>query len=237
MNSAPLISIIVAVKNSERYLADALTSIHAQTYPHHETIIADAMSRDRSHEIALSFPNVRVVQQAGRGFGDAWNCGIAAAQGEFIAILDSDDRWAPEKLRAQLDLFLQDPALEYSVTRMKFFLEADEIIPAGFDPKLLETDHMGYFPGALLARRELFETVGLFDPALEITTDIEWFKRVHDRNSRLGIVPQVLYYKRVHSTNLSHSQEADLNFNRELVGLLHQSLHRRRKGKVKVNRE
>lgn len=229
MNPPPLISVVVAVKNSERYLGDALASIRAQTYSHHETIVVDADSTDRSREIALSFPNVRVVAQTRRGFGDAWNAGIAAARGEFIAILDSDDRWAPDKLRAQSELFVSDPALAYAVTRMKFFLEPGETIPPGFDPQLLEKDHMGFFPGALLARRALFETVGLFDPALEITSDIDWFRRVQERGTPLGIVPRVLYYKRVHSSNLLFSHSAERNFNHELAVLLKQSLDRQRK--------
>src|SRR5438128_1282791 len=131
MNPPPLISVIIAVKNSERYLAEALASIHAQTYAHHETIVADAHSTDHSREIALSFPNVRVVQQSGQGLGDAWNCGISAARGDFIAILDSDDRWAPEKLSAQIELFQQDPDIAYCVTRMKFFIEHQDDIPRG----------------------------------------------------------------------------------------------------------
>jgi glycosyltransferase involved in cell wall biosynthesis len=235
MNPPPLISVIVAVKNSERYLAIALQSIHAQTYPHHETIISDAHSTDRSCEIARSFPNVRIVQQTGQGFGDAWNCGIAAARGEFIAILDSDDYWAPEKLGAQIELLNENPQIAYALTRMKFFLDQPDDLPRGFAPNLLESEHVGFFPGALLARRTLVESVGMFDASLKIATDIDWFRRVLERNTPIGIVPRVLYFKRVHGSNLSYSPLAGRNFNHELVMLLKHSLDRQRKHTANMN--
>lgn len=225
-NSA-LVSIVIAVKNSERYLAEALDSIRAQTYPNYEVIVVDGKSSDRSVEIALSYPSVRVLEQAGQGFADAWNIGIADSRGDLIAILDSDDIWAPEKLRVQADLFERQPELDYVIGRMRYFLERDDYIPPGFKRELLETDHVAFFPSALLARRSLFEAIGNFDTSFPASSDIDWFARAKDHHARLGIVPQVLFYRRVHDSNLSYS--ATSTFDREIVRVLKQTVDRQRR--------
>lgn len=219
------VSVVLAVKNSERYLAQALESVRAQTYAPCEVLVVDGGSTDRSVELASAFPGVRVLAQSGTGFVDAWNCGITAARGELIAILDSDDYWAPEKLERQVARFAAEPETDYSLTRMRFFLDRADYIPPGFKPELLDRDHVGRFPGALVARRALFDRIGLFDTRWEIAGDVDWFARVQDGGARLGIVPAVLYFKRVHETNLSYNART---FSPEIVRVLKRSLARRR---------
>jgi glycosyltransferase involved in cell wall biosynthesis len=84
----------------EAYVAEAINSVLAQSFEDFELIIVDDGGRDRSVEICRSFadPRIRIVSQTNRGLAGARNTGIAAAIGEFIALLDSDDRWLPEKL-------------------------------------------------------------------------------------------------------------------------------------------
>lgn len=228
MGSMPLVSVIVATKNSARYVGEALESISAQTYGEYEAIVMDAASTDRTVEIAQVFLKTRVVQQRGQGFAGAWNEGIAAARGELIAFLDSDDRWAKEKLEKQVAVFVREPQMEMVIARMEYFLEREGFLPPGFKPELLARDHLAYFPGAMLVRRELFERIGTFGTEWKIASDVEWFKRVKDSGVKVGIVPEVLYYKRVHDANLSYYQAR--NFNHELIQLLKQSLERKRKG-------
>jgi glycosyltransferase involved in cell wall biosynthesis len=222
----PLVSVVIPVKNAERFLPQALSDVAAQTYDHHEIVVVDGRSTDRTAEIADSFPGVRRIEQAGEGFAAAWNIGIEAARGELIAFLDSDDRWEPGKLAAQIELLQADPGLACTVTHMRFFVEPGISPPPGFDPALLDGDHVAYMPSALLTRREVFDEIGVFPTDYEIANDIEWFARLKDSPLRCGVVPDVMVRKRVHDSNLS--LVAARNLNSELLRLLRQSVRRQR---------
>ncbi len=227
----PRVSVVIAVKNGERFLAQAITSVLSQSYPSHEIIVVDGRSTDASRTIATSYPEVRCLDQTGEGFADAWNIGIEAATGELVAILDSDDWWSPDKLSAQVELFRRDPQTDYAITRMRFVLETGHLSPPGFKPELLETDHIAYMPSALLCRKSVFETLGGFTTDLNIASDVEWFARAKDHRLVLGVVPEVLLFKRVHDANLSYLDARARQFNREVVGLLKQSIDRQRANK------
>jgi glycosyltransferase involved in cell wall biosynthesis len=222
----PLVSVIIAVKNGERFLQQALEDVAAQTYDNHETVVVDGRSTDRSAEIATSFPGVRCVEQPGEGFADAWNIGIDAARGELIAFLDSDDRWVPEKLAAQVGLLRIDPRVAYSITRMRFFLEHGQAPPPGFRPELLQGDHIANMPSALLARSSVFDEIGRFAIDYEIASDIDWFARLKDSGLAGAVVSEVMVLKRVHDANVSYF--APHNRNGELLRLLRHSVARQR---------
>src|ERR1700694_3763307 len=101
----PVISIIVASKNAERYLSQSLDSIAAQTYRAFEVVVVDGGSTDNSICIAEAYPNTTCIKQVGTGFTGAWNEGIDAARGSHIAFLDSDDIWVPYKLAIQMEYY------------------------------------------------------------------------------------------------------------------------------------
>jgi|GraSoiStandDraft_5_1057265.scaffolds.fasta_scaffold166287_2 glycosyltransferase involved in cell wall biosynthesis len=220
----PLVSVIVPVKDGERFLAQALDDVCAQTYPSVELIVVDGHSSDRSADIARSFPGVRCITQERSGFADAWNEGIDAASGALIAFLDSDDRWRPQKLDKQVAALEGDPGADYAITRARFFLELGAALPPGFRPSLLEGDYVANMPSALLARRRAFETVGAFPTHLSIAGDVEWFARLKDSGLRGVVVEEALVEKRVHDANLSYFSAS--NFNSELLQLLRESIAR-----------
>lgn len=225
--SRPLVSVVIAVKNGERYLADAIESILEQTYDRLEIIVVDGRSTDRSREIASSYAGVRCISQVGEGFADAWNLGIEAARGPLIGFLDSDDRWLPTKLEQQVRVTLERPEVDYVITRMRFVLEEGLPHPPGFDPELLGVDHPAYMPSALLVRSTVFERIGRFGTHWKIASDTDWFARAKDHGLTLGLVPEVLLHKRVHDANLSYF--AAQNLNREIVRLLRESVARNRR--------
>jgi len=224
--SEPLVSVIVPTLNAARYLEDALESIAAQTYPHREVVLVDGGSTDGTLELAGRYERVRQVRQGGRGLADAWNSGLEAAGGELIAFLDSDDWWEEGKLGAQVAVLEADPAVDCVITRVRFVLEPGCESPPGFKPELLESDHVANMPSALLARRAVFDRVGVFDTALTVAPDIDWFARVKDAGLRVEVVPDVLVSKRVHDANLSNLGRATLG--REVVELLRRSVARQR---------
>jgi glycosyltransferase involved in cell wall biosynthesis len=224
--SASLVSVVVPTLNAARYLADALDSIEAQGHESLEVVLVDGGSTDGTLEIAGRYRRVRAIAQKHAGLPDAWNCGIAAAAGELIAFLDGDDRWAPEKLERQVRILEADPAVDCVITRMRFVLEPGLPVPPGFRPELLDSDHVAQMPSALLARRSVFDRVGVFETRWGIASDIDWFARVKDARLRVEVVPDVLLEKRVHDANLSTL--GGVRLNRELVELLRASVERQR---------
>jgi glycosyltransferase involved in cell wall biosynthesis len=221
-----LVTVVIAVRNGERYLAEALDSVLAQSYSHYEILVVDGGSSDRSVAIASAYPRVEVVPQGGHGLADAWNLGITRSRGDLVAFLDSDDRWRPHKLRRQVDRLAADPSLQLVDAHMRFFLEPGCAVPKGFRPELIGAEPVGHAPGTILARRSLFETIGGFVASLEIASDIDWFARVKDAHVALAVVPEVLLDKRVHGANLSLQQEGINRYHRELLRVFRLSVNR-----------
>ena len=225
MTDGALVSVVMATRNAERFLPAALDSVAAQTHSPVELIVVDKASEDRSVEIARSY-GARCVQQRGTGYAGAWNEGIEIASGELIAILDSDDLWVPGKLEAQVKMLAADPDLDYAVGYVRFFLEPGHELPRSFRPELLGVDREAPMPGTLMARREVFERIGPFRTDFSIANDVDWFARLKDSELRGTVVPDALIHKRVHDANLSLFEAQDMN--REILGLLRESIARQR---------
>jgi glycosyltransferase involved in cell wall biosynthesis len=118
----PLVSCIVPVSNGERYLREALDSILAQTYRPTEIIVADDGSTDTTPAVATCYGDrIRYVKQDNAGAPTARNRGLRLARGEFVAFLDSDDLWHPEKLERQMRRFEARPELDHCVTHLQNF--------------------------------------------------------------------------------------------------------------------
>src|SRR3989441_12309052 len=99
----PYVSVVIPVYNGERYLADAIQSVRDQTYQNFEVIVVDDGSTDGSAEVAQSFGEaIRYVHQANGGVCKARNTGMAVARGGYLAFLDQDDLWLPDKLATQV---------------------------------------------------------------------------------------------------------------------------------------
>ena len=223
----PLVSVIIAVKNGEAYLADAIESVLAQTYTRFELIVIDGQSTDKTPLIARSYSQVRYVLQVRPGISEGYNLGIAESRGEFIAFLSSDDYWTPQKLEVQVRHMLRHPELQYTIARIKFYLQDGMAVPPGFNPKLLHGDHVGRIMETLVTRRTAFKIVGTFLPDMAVAGDVDWFARAKDLDIPMDVIPEVLLYKRIHTANLSLS-DPQLN-NRLLLKILRQSIHRQRR--------
>jgi glycosyltransferase involved in cell wall biosynthesis len=118
----PVISCIVPVYNGERYLAETLNSIVGQTYRPLEIIVVDDGSTDGSARIAEAFgPRVQYCWQENAGEAAARNGGLGMAQTEFVAFLDADDLWRPEKLARQIAQFQEKPEIDLCFTSFENF--------------------------------------------------------------------------------------------------------------------
>ncbi len=217
----------MAVRDGARFLAAAIESVLDQPgAPDREILVVDGGSTDGSEGIARSYDAVRWIVQDGHGFAAAWNTGVAAARGDLIAFLDSDDRWTPNKLAGQTRLLRTRPELQGAIGRVRFVLEPGVPPPPGFRPDLFETDHLAPMPGTLLARRSLFEAIGPFPADMSIASDIEWFARLKDSDQLIGTLEEVVLIKRIHDRNLSVVAAGGLRG--ELLGVLRRSVERQR---------
>lgn len=221
----PLVSVIVAVHNGEQYIAEALNSIFAQTYPPYEVIVVDGYSTDDTEKIAKSYSQVKFIRQPGKGIPDAYNFGIQNARGDLIAFLSHDDLWAPNKLEVQVNYLMAHLDIQYTVAKVKFFLDNGQTIPSGFRPELLEGEHIGRIMETLVVRKSLFEHIGMFNTELTIAEDVDWYARASDHHIASYIVPEVLLYKRVHNSNTSLNA---LGHSQNLLQALRTSIRRKR---------
>ena len=224
-DTGPLVSVIIPVYNGARFLRAALESVLAQTYRPFEVIVVDDGSTDDSGPIAQSFEEVRYIRQANQGVAAARNNGVDTARGEFLAFLDQDDLWAPEKLKLQVDHLQSHPDLGYTLTNQQFFLEPDTTLPAWFRKDLLSAVHTGWVLGTLVVRRTVFEKVGKFAIGYSAANDSDWFFRAKAAGIPMAVVPELLLLKRIHETNDSSRAKEILS---ELLKVVKASLDRQR---------
>jgi len=221
----PLVSVIVAVRNGERYLGQALASIRDQKHRPLEIVLVDGHSTDNTVAIARSFPDVSVLFQRGSGVGDAYNTGIAAARGPLVAFLSHDDLWMPGKLHCQVAELSARPELMFTVGMVRFFLEPGCKVPRGFRPELFRGEHVGRIMETLVARREVFEIVGPFDTDLPFGEDVDWFSRAANLGVPMTVIPRLLLHKRVHDANTSIDIDRS---DQVLLQVLHRAVARKR---------
>ncbi|HWH07186.1 MAG TPA: glycosyltransferase family A protein [Candidatus Paceibacterota bacterium] len=203
MRSDRLVSVIMPVFNTERYVAEAVWSVLNQTYTNVETICLDDGSEDNSLDILHSFgERVRVIEsKENAGIGKARNKGLMEAKGDFIAFIDADDIWEKDKLEKQLTAFDQDPDLKMCFTYMQCFLSPElpeEVKRIRYCP----TEPIpGHVAGTCLLKKEVVDRVGTFDETLRIGEFIDWNTRAQDAGMRSTMLQDILYRRRVHDSN------------------------------------
>src|ERR1700722_15750951 len=110
--SQPLVSVIIPAYHAAPYIAEAIDSVLGQTYQHIEIIVVHRDSGDGTDAVLkpyLSKKAILYIEQEGKGLSNARNLGIRRAHGEFIALLDADDIFLPEKIEKQVGYFEKHP--------------------------------------------------------------------------------------------------------------------------------
>ena len=204
MKGSPLISVIIPVYNYDRYLSEAIESVLSQTYHHLEPIVVDDGSTDQSGEVARSFAarGVRYCHQLHAGIGPARNKGVEFSQGDFLAFLDADDRWPPDKTERQLRAFEGDPTLEMvfgqamqlqNGPEWESGVRNTELVVAGMVP--------GMVPGTMLIKRDAFSRVGKFHGEWKVGEFIDWYARAVELQICSLVLPDLLLWRRIHDSN------------------------------------
>jgi glycosyltransferase involved in cell wall biosynthesis len=224
---AARVSVIIPVRDTERYLREAIHSALGQTLRPAEVLVVDDGSSDGSLAVARSFAErVTVFEGAHGGTGATRNFGVERASGDFLAFLDADDHWVPEKLAWQIDMFVQDPALDLVFGQVRQFYSPDVAVPDEERTRMTESVFEGHHAGTMLVRRESFHRVGPFDARVRVGEFLDWYARATEAGVRTAAVPRVVMCRRIHDQNSVTRHRASQT---DYAKVLKAALDRRRK--------
>jgi glycosyltransferase involved in cell wall biosynthesis len=224
--TAPLVSVIIGAYNAERYIAEAIDSVLAQTHRPLELIVVDDGSTDATADIAREYGDaVVLLQQERQGNGGARNTGVARAAGAYLGFLDADDRFTESKVERQLALLAAEPELDMVFGHVVEFVspELDEDARTLIRPAAPEAPWTA--PNLMLIRRASFDRVGPFSTTLRVGVTVDWYARAVDAGLRYAILPEVVLERRLHTDNNGRREAAARS---QYVRVLKESLERRR---------
>lgn len=198
-----LISVVIPVYNGERYLAQAIESILAQSEPSIQIIVIDDGSTDRTKEVLTRFKEkVQYHFQERSGQAAARNRGVSVAEGPFLAFLDADDLWVEGKLALQLAAFQANPHLDAVLSYVQQFIcpQIDSAMASRIECPSKKM--AGYLPGTMLIKREAFLRSGGFDTSYRTGEFIDWYVKAKEQGLKDLMLPEVLLRRRLHGNNL-----------------------------------
>ena len=180
------VSVIIPTYNRAKKVCRAISSVLNQTYEDFELIVIDDGSDDHTRESVSRFKDniVMINHSQNMGVSAARNSGIAIAEGKFIAFLDSDDQWMPEKLEVQIDFFRENPGAVACQTGEIWIRNGKRVNPKNrhlkpsgdiFEPSL---ELCLVSPSAVMLKRSLLDEVGLFDESFPVCEDYDLWLRI-----------------------------------------------------------
>jgi glycosyltransferase involved in cell wall biosynthesis len=179
------ISVIIPVFNRVNLAGRALASVYTQSRPACEVIVVDDGSSDGTGEyVGKRFPQARYIRQSNQGVSAARNRGIAAARGDWLAFLDSDDEWLPQKLAAQCQMLQANPRYrmchsnEIWVRRGRRANPMRKHAKSGGNIFQRCLPRCVISPSSVIVHRSVMETVGGFDEALPVCEDYDLWLRL-----------------------------------------------------------
>ncbi len=205
LHSAP-VSVVIAVYNGEPYLGAAIRSVLAQTLPAAELLIVDDGSTDATPQVCAEFGSeLRYLRLPHGGVATALNAGIVATTFEWLAFLDADDLWSPEKLKRQFEVVSDRPDVDMVFGQMRQFRSPELAGPPGpADDQVFP----GLSRGALLIRRAAMRQVGGFEEHWRVGEFVEWYLRAQDCGLREVMLDDILFHRRLHDTNMGRRKPA-----------------------------
>lgn len=210
MEKSPLVSIVIPSWNTASYVREAVDSALAQTHENCEIIVVDDGSTDDTKAVLEPYSarkQITYIYQTNKGLSAARNTGIKASQGEFIALLDSDDIFLPEKIAEQVAYLSEHPSCDVSYCNLYHFWDGEEKLLrlnyeyySGDDvlPHLL---HMNFIaPLSVVLKRSVIERFGMFDENLKRSEDLEFWLRLAHGGARFEFLPKRLAKLRMRKT-------------------------------------
>jgi glycosyltransferase involved in cell wall biosynthesis len=213
------ISVIIPNYNYARFLPKAIESVLNQTFRNFEIIVVDNDSNDDSLIVLDKYPEVRVISQKNQGQARSRNVGVENSSGEFLAFLDADDFWHPEKLEKQIHMV--DAGFQF-VTCSVFYVneKGDNVRAFFYSDRRMDFNNLAYTqPGvsiieagesSILVSKKLFHQMGGFDTKLDSSSGWDFFRRCA-KSVPFGVVNEPLVYYRVHNNSLSRNSGRNIS--------------------------
>lgn len=210
-----LVSVIMPLYNNEDYIERAILSVINQTYENWEILIINDKSVDSSKEIATKYSdiysNIKLINlKINNGVANARNIGINNARGEYLAFLDSDDEWLPEKLEKQIS-FMNKNDYNFTCTYYGKIDSESSVLPTVIKPKYslnynqILKNNIGNSTAIINVKK-----LGKFTvPLIKKRNDYALWLKVIKKAKKVHTLEEVLSYHRLHSNTLS-SKKLDL---------------------------
>ena len=218
---------MIPAHNAGLYLHEAIDSAFAQTHRPVEVIVVDDGSQDDTRTVAERYgERIRFRRDEHRGAGAARNAAVELATGEYLAFLDADDRFLPEKLEHQLAALDADPELDMVFGHVREFVspELTDEVRAAIRPPAPPSPWMT--PNLMLIRRGSFDRVGSFATELRVAETVDWYARATDLGLKGLTLPEVVLERRLHPLN-SGMRERDARS--DYLQVIRASMERRRR--------
>ena len=222
MSDDPAVSVVLATYNQARWLDGAIATVRAQTFPRWELLVADdGSSDDTAAVLARHGADARIRPLPGP-HGErsaARNRALAAARGDLVAFLDTDDRWHPDKLARQVAALAAAPAAGFCYTVARFVDAEDRPLPIRKPPRatagaLFSALLHGNFVilASVVARRRLVMDVGAFDETLPVCGCEDWdlWLRLARAHPVVAIGDELTFYRHPGSTRAEQLLESGL---------------------------
>jgi glycosyltransferase involved in cell wall biosynthesis len=224
----PRVSTIIPAYNAGVFIADAIESSLAQDYEPHDIVVIDDGSTDETADVAARYP-VRLLRQANRGVAAARNAGIAACEGELIALLDADDRSVPGRIAAQVEIMLAKPDAVCVLGLETIFVEEGVEQPHWIEvlPRNEDGTSVAYPPATGLYRRAAIEALGGFAEDMRMGEDGDLLMRLKESGGEVILADIPTVERRMHGGNLT-ADEARLRLG--ITSVLKRRIDRRRAG-------
>lgn len=222
---SPRFSVVIPAFNSAATLARAIESVRAQTWPAHEILVVDDGSTDATAEVAAGFDGVRLIRQKNSGVSGARNAGAAAATGDWLAFLDADDWYAPDRLRLHAEWIAEDATLDFLTGDYAYRDDAGALLgtsmaqhasgrmmlakAAGTARVVMDApdeitafvaDHFGD-THTLSVPRQTFLDLGGYPAGFKVCEDVHFLTRLVAKSHRIGVICQSLGVYVIHGAS------------------------------------
>ena len=217
----PNVSVIIHTYNNEKFIVETIESVLNQTYKDYEIIVVDDGLVDGTRDVLMPYmQKIRYHYKENGGIASAKNAGIGLSQAEFVAFLDHDDLWVPDKLQLQMEHFNENPQIGLVYAKYTSFRDGKELRTKP------ENGYSGWIFKELLSKsfiqtstvvvkRECLDAVGPYDETFSLGDEYDMFLRIAQK-FQCGFVDKGLTRYRVHDTNASNN---DFLFDNENLGV------------------
>lgn len=215
------VDVVIPAYNADRFITHTLESVAKQTYPINSVIVVNDGSTDETQALVLAFARTHLhlkttlLNQTNLGLSAARNTGILHATADYIAFLDADDLWAPEKLAQQMNVFACKtwPNLGIVYCAYQIVDESGQVVASSsrdvINPKhrgniyqqLLLGNFISGSGSSVLIKRSVFSEIGLFDQNLRACEDWDMWMRIA-KQYQFDFVKEPLVFIRVHQSNM-----------------------------------